>query len=106
MWMGKVTSRAPCEAGQLGLLEARPTYWQNAHCGSPRSLIFYICCRGAASMQANDKRKQAVQLRRLAEEARRPHDRAYLNRLAQSRDREAQELEVREASDTSDALAG
>jgi hypothetical protein len=51
-------------------------------------------------MRANDKRKQAVQFRRLAEEARQPHDRAYLNRLAQSRDREAQELEVREASET------
>jgi hypothetical protein len=51
---------------------------------------------GAATMQASDKREQAVQLRRLAEEAERPHDRAYLNRLAQSRDREAQELEVRE----------
>ena len=52
------------------------------------------------SLNASDKRKQAVQLRRLAEEARRPHDRAYLKRLAQSRDREAQELEIREASET------
>jgi hypothetical protein len=54
---------------------------------------------------ANDKRTQAVQLRRLAEEAERPNDRAYLNRLAQCRDREAQELELREASEISSRLA-
>jgi hypothetical protein len=58
-------------------------------------------------MQRNgsEKRKQAVQLRRLADEAERPHDRAYLNRLAQWRDREAQELELHEASEISSRLA-
>jgi hypothetical protein len=45
---------------------------------------------------ANEKRKQAMQFRRLAEEAVRPNDRAYLSWLAQSRDREAQELELHE----------
>jgi len=47
---------------------------------------------------ASDRRKQAVRLRRLAEEAERPNDRAYLSRLAQWRDREARELELRETS--------
>jgi hypothetical protein len=56
-------------------------------------------------LNASEKRKQAVQFRRLAKEADRPNDRAYLNRLAQWRDREAQELELREATETSWRLA-
>ena len=54
---------------------------------------------------ASEKRTQAVRLRRLAAEAERPNDRAYLKRLAQWRDREAQELELREASEISSRLA-
>ena len=54
---------------------------------------------------ASDKRTQAVQLRRLAEEAERPSDRAYLSRLARQRDREAEELESSEGSDLIEAHA-
>jgi len=50
---------------------------------------------------ASEKRKQAEQLRRLAEMSERANDRAYLNRLAQRRDREAEELELREGPETS-----
>ena len=58
---------------------------------------------GAATMQRNasEKRKQAVELRRLAEVSGRANDRTYLNRLAQLRDREAEALELREGSETS-----
>jgi len=62
---------------------------------------------GAARMgrNASEKRKQAAQLRRLAEESERANDRAYLNRLAQRRDREADELELFEGSEYSSPLA-
>jgi len=105
MWMGKVRSRAV--RGRDSLACWRPDR-RTGRCALrvAKKPDLLRSLSGAASMQASDKREQAVQLRRLAEEARRPHDRAYLKRLAQSRDREAQELEVREASDTSGALAG
>ena len=54
---------------------------------------------------ASEKRKQAVQLRRLAQVSEGANDRAYLNRLAQARDREAEELELQKGSDTASRLA-
>jgi hypothetical protein len=65
-----------------------------------------LCSLSGGSINASEyKREQAVQLRRLADEAGRPHDRADLNRLAQSRDREAHELELREVPEISAGLA-
>jgi hypothetical protein len=54
---------------------------------------------------AREKREQAVQLRRLAENSERANDRTYLNRLAQQRDREAVELELSEGPNTSSTIA-
>ena len=51
---------------------------------------------------ASEKRNQAMQLKRLAEKSESANDRAYLKRLAQWRDREAEELELRARSETID----